>query len=181
VFCLFGCRTLEHLSKFYIIVSSRFLEASGFSTHIEHLPPSVSSPRSQRRWSNYPLPLPGGTEGFRIRRASAPCPSPLVPRFQVRARNGDGIITPCRCLRLQRVFAHVEHLLRVPLRWFQVFRQRLDIIVTTTSILKQSTPSTPPGAHSPITTRLPMVGASATPRITSMFPTTNLSTLREHV
>jgi hypothetical protein len=63
---------------------SRFLEASGFSTHIEHLPPSVSSPRSQWRWSNYPLPLPGGTEGFRIRRASAPCPSPLVPRFQVR-------------------------------------------------------------------------------------------------
>jgi len=26
---------------------SRLLEASGFSTHIKHLPPSVSSPRSQ--------------------------------------------------------------------------------------------------------------------------------------
>ncbi len=63
---------------------SRLLEASGFSTHIEHLPPSVSSPRSQWQWSSYPLPLPGGP----------------------------------------KVFAHVGHLLRVPLRgWFQVFRR----------------------------------------------------------
>lgn len=57
----------------------------------------------------------------------------------------------------------------------------VDIIVTATSILKQSTPATPPAAHPPMTTRLPMGGASATPRITSTFPTTNLSTLQEHV
>jgi hypothetical protein len=106
VFGLFGCWRRELCSKFYIIASLQTAgTSSGFSTHIDHLPPSVSSPRSQWRWSNDPLPFPRGTESFRIRRASAPCPSPLVPRLQVRARNGDEIITPCHYLGY-RGFSH---------------------------------------------------------------------------
>jgi hypothetical protein len=46
---------------------------------------------------------------------SAHISSTCLHRFQVRVRNGDGVVTPSRCL-VQRVFAYVEHLLRVPLR-----------------------------------------------------------------